>query len=462
MTAEARLVEFIATTSIDDIAADAREVVRRMLLSTLATGVAGAGEEGIAPLRELLLDRGGRAEATSLVFGDRLPAVSAALLNGTMCRALDFCDAMAPGVHVGSSVVPAALAAAELAGGADGRTLLAALAAGAEVGARFNLTEEMYGGFDPTGIAAVFGAVAAAGRVLDLSSDQLHHALALGFNRCGGSFQSHIDGSLAVRLQQGVVAESGVVCAQLAQRGITGPVNFLEGRYGFTRLYARDLCSPAAFVDGLGDEWRLTQFMFKRFPSCGVTQGVTQQALDVAAELDLQPDDVAHVLVRMPPYAHRLVGNPFVPGANARVGAQFSAQYCVANAIARGGATLEHFRPEMVTASALRPLISRIEVIADPELDRRGHSAVDFELLTTDGRRANRSYDISPGYPGNGLGPAEHRARFDDCMAYAPHPLTEDQIARLLGVVELEAYPDVGVLLDAVVVEAQMMPSSEM
>ena len=119
------------------------------------------------------------------------------------------------------------------------------------------------------------------------------------------------------------------------QRGFTGPVNFIEGRYGFTHLYARGLCSPAAFVDGLGDEWRLTQFMFKRFPSCGVTQGVTQQALDVAAELDLRPDDVARVTVRMPPYSHRLVGNPFSPGANPRVSAQFSVQYCVANAIAR-------------------------------------------------------------------------------------------------------------------------------
>ena len=143
MTAESRLVEFITATSYDDVAADAREIVRRMLLSTLATGVAGTGEDGIAALRELLLDRGGRAEATSLVDGDRLPATSAALLNGTMCRALDFCDAMAPGVHIGSSVVPAALAAAELAAGADWRTFVAALAVGAAVGARIKQNHEV-------------------------------------------------------------------------------------------------------------------------------------------------------------------------------------------------------------------------------------------------------------------------------------------------------------------------------
>ena len=81
-------------------------------------------------LRELLRERGGAAQATTLVYGDRLPAVAAARFNGTLCRALDYCDAMAPGPHIGSSLLPAALAAAELAGGCSGAEFIAALAAG--------------------------------------------------------------------------------------------------------------------------------------------------------------------------------------------------------------------------------------------------------------------------------------------------------------------------------------------
>ncbi len=441
---EERLAEFVVETTVDDVARDALDVARRVLLSTLATGVAGAGEEGVGELRSLLVERGGRPEATAIVFGDRLPATSIALLNGTACRALDFCDAIAPGAHIGSSVVPAALAAAELAGGCTGSTFFAAVAVGAEVGARFNLTEEMYAGFDPTGIAAVFGAVAAASRVMGLSRAQTRQALALGFNRCGGSFQSNIDGSLAVRVQQGLVAQTGLDCAQMAVRGITGPVNFLTGPYSFTHLYARDLCPPDAFVADLGSEWRSTHFMFKRFPSCGVTQGVTQQALDVTAELDLRGDDVEHVEVRLPPYSHRLVGNEFVPGDNPRVSAQFSVKYCVANAIMRRAATLEHFRPDLVLDPGLVPLMNRVDVRADPSMDRRGHSSVDFELLTTDGRRVRRSYDVAPGYPGNGLTEAEYRARVDDCMAYAAWPLGADQIAVLVETVDdLDGVADV-------------------
>ncbi|MGD9997456.1 MAG: MmgE/PrpD family protein [Ilumatobacteraceae bacterium] len=436
MESEHRLVAFVNGAELSQVPSEARTTLRNVLMAVLGAGIAGAGEEGIEPLRRLLVERGGRGEATSLVFGDRLPATSAALLNGTMCRALDFCDAIAPGAHVGSAVVPAALAAAESVGGCTGRELMTALSVGIEVGARFNLTEEMYDGFDPTGIASIFGAAAAAGRVMRLDDEQMLHALALAFDCCGGSFQSHIDGSLAVRLQQGWVAERGVLCAELARVGLTGPVNFLEGRCGFTHLYAKDLCAPTWFVERIGDEWRMNGFVFKTFPSCGVTQGVTQEALEVAAELGIGAADVERVEVRMPPYAHRLVGNPFTLGANPRVNAQFSVQYCVANAIVRGASKLEHFRPDAVSNPSLTPLIERIDVVADPSMDARGHSSVDLDLVTRDGRRASRRLDISPGFPGNGLGEAEHRARFDDCMAYAAHPLDDPQVERLIETID--------------------------
>lgn len=435
MSTEERLVRFINATQLARVPSSAIALVERVLLAVSGTGIAGAGEEGIAPLRALLVDRGGRSEATSLVFGDRLPAASAALLNGTMCRALDFCDAMAPGVHVGSSVVPAALAVAELVGGVSGEDFMAALVVGCEMGARFNLTEQMYNGFDPTGIAAIFAATAAAGRLMRLSDSQMLHALALAFNRCGGSFQSNVDGSLAVRLQQGLVAEAGVVCAQMAQAGLTGPRRFMEGHYGFVHLYAKNLCRADHFVDGLGDIWRCEGFMFKKFPSCGVTQGVTQQALEIARELSLTPRDIAHAQVKLPPYAHRLVGNPFQIGETPRVNAQFSAQYCVANAIARGSSRLEHFRPESVRDAVIADLVTRIDVVADAAMDARGHSAVDLRIETRDGRHASRSTDIAPGYPGNALTEADHRARFQDCMDYAAWPLQPNQINRWLSLI---------------------------
>jgi hypothetical protein len=85
---------------------------------------------------------------------------------------------------------------------------------------------------------------------------------------------------------------------------------------------------------------------------------------------------------------------------------------------------------------ALRPLIARIDVIADRALDARGHTAVDLEVTTHDGRTLSRSLDIAPGFPGAELDDAQHRARFDDCVAYAPHRPTAEQLQRFLDALQ--------------------------
>ena len=416
---EQQLADFVTGLRPGDVPADAQRVLGHIVRAVAGTALAGAAEDGIAALRDLLLERGGAPQATTLVFGDRLPAAAAAQFNGTLCRALDYCDAMAPGPHIGSALVPAALAAAERAGGCSGAEFLAALAVGAEVATRFNLSEAQYDGLDPTGICVVFGAAAAAARLMALTPQQTLHALALAFNRCGGSFQSHVDGSLGVRFTQGWVAQAGVECAQLAQRGVTGPHRFLAGHYGYAHLYGRGTLDVAAVVAGLGQDWRLHRVVFKKYPSCGVTQGVTELALRLAARHGLTAADLAQAEVRLPPYAHRLVGHAFQIGHNPRVDAQFNAGYCVANALARGSAQLAHFAPAMVADATLRPLIARIAVVADPALDARGHTAVDLAITTPDGRVLHDALDVAPGFPGADLTDAQHRARFDDCVAYA-------------------------------------------
>lgn len=444
MSTEVQLAEFVTGLRPADASPASHKTAQRVLMASIGAGIAAAREDGIAELRELLQARGGRAEARTFVYGDELPAVAAAQFNGTLSRALDFCDAMAPGPHFGSAVIPAACAAAELAGGCSGSEFLAALLVGCEIGARFNLTEAMYDGFDPTGVAAVFAATAAAARILRLSTKQTLNALGLALNRCGGSFQSNIDATLAVRLIEGWVAQSGLECAQLARAGMTGPRNYLTGPYGYAHLFGRDRLEPHEVVGRLGDEWRMNSIVFKKYPSCGATQGMTELTLQLVRELELKPESISRVEVRLNPYCHRLVGQPFEVGENPRVNAQFSAQYCIANALSRRSSKLSHFRPSEVSSPDTRALIGRITCVADPTLDARGHSSVDLAITTARGHVHSRTLDISPGFPGNELSDADHRERFEACMEYAPYPLPAASRDRFL-----EAAADLPALIDA-------------
>ena len=187
--------------------------------------------------------------------------------------------------------------------------------------------------------------------------------------------------------------------------------------------------------------------VFKKYPSCAVTQGVTELALSLVEAQGLKGEDILKAEVRLPPYAHRLVGHAFAPGANPRVDAQFSAAYCVANAFVRGASRLQHFTPAEVANAEVRSLISRISVLADPAMDARGHTAVDLSVTTRDGKVYKRALDIAPGFPGADLTDAQHEARFRECIAYAPRPLSQDRVEQILAALQdLPGLPDARVL----------------
>ncbi|CAM5734375.1 MmgE/PrpD family protein [Streptomyces hirsutus] len=233
---EERIARFVAHTRAADIPAEVLDVAHQVLRTVCGTAVAGAAQDGIAELRQLVVTQGGRAEARSFVHGDHLTAQSAALLNGSMARALDYCDTMVPGLHLGSSVVPAALAAAELRGGCTGAELLAALAVGLEAGVRFNLTEEQYGGLDPTGVAGLMGATAAAARAAGLGAE--HSAARAGILLqpvVRRVFRAMSTRPWRCALIQGWTAAAAVQSVQFAQAGLTGPCHFISGPFGYAR-----------------------------------------------------------------------------------------------------------------------------------------------------------------------------------------------------------------------------------
>lgn len=452
MKPEQRMTRFVRGLERRDIPEDVAAVVRQVLLTVAGTMIAGAREDGCEALRGLLATQGGKPEATVAIYGDKLPASAAALLNGVMGRALDFCDAMAPGLHIGSSLIPAAFAATELAGGCDGGKFLTALTVGAEIASRMNGGEADYDGFDPTGVAGVFGATAAAARILDLDEEQTLHALALAFNRCGGSFQSNVDGSLAVRLIQGWVAESGVQCARLAKAGITGPANFLTGVYGYMHLYSSGARTAGELFEELGQDWALKNIVFKRYPSCGCTQAATDLALSMLAATGITIDKVAAIRIRLPSYAYKLVGTPFTLGGNPRVNAQFSVQYCTASALIRGRSLLQDFCPGTVAEAGVVAVAERIMVIEAPEMNARDHTAVELSVETRDGTIHTRDMEIAPGFPGNPLGEDEHLSRFKDCLQYAPIKLPPKQVEQLLSAIrDVDLLPDATSLIQLLV-----------
>jgi 2-methylcitrate dehydratase PrpD len=445
---EQELVSYICRTTLSDIPPAVMKIAKNQVLTDVGTTIAGASADGCETLVTMAKDLGGKTEASILIYGGKVPAQQAAFLNATMARALDFDDSVAPGAHIGTATIAAALATAELVGGASGADFLAALCVGTEVGLRMNLWESEYDGFDPTGVCVPFASTAAAAKILRLSEAETWNALALAFCRCGGSFQANVDGVLATRVIEGWVAETGVTCARLAGRGITGPTNFLEGVYGYFHLFGRDRVTGESVVSGLGTDYQAGRLVFKKYPSCAGTQASTQTILDLMADESLAADNVEHVDVTVPPYIYKLVGHPFQVGSNPKVNAQFSIRYCVANALLRKESKLAHFEADAIKDPFVLDLVDRIEVVPDAAMDVRGHTALDMRVLTKDGREYLRSTDAAPGTPQRPLTQEEHLQRIRDLLAFTAKPPAEETVAELMAAVEhLEEMKDIRILV---------------
>src|SRR5512145_724417 len=112
-----------------DLPSDVVEITKKEVLDTLAVAVAGFAQPGPKELTEMVLDWGGKEEATLIGCKQKVPAPNAAQVNATLIHTRDFDDVHEQAVmHPGVVTIPVALAIAELKHGLDGKEFITAVA----------------------------------------------------------------------------------------------------------------------------------------------------------------------------------------------------------------------------------------------------------------------------------------------------------------------------------------------
>ena len=172
------LAQHVCRTGYADLPASAVESARRDLLDTFGCMLGGSGSPGISELFAVISRWGGLAESRVLLRGVSLPSPQAALLNASMGHALDFDDTLDTGgsIHPGVSVLGAALAVSDSLGHVTGKELLLAVVLGLDVSCRVALASTVDRGWHRTAAMGVFGATAAAGKLLRLTPEQIGRA----------------------------------------------------------------------------------------------------------------------------------------------------------------------------------------------------------------------------------------------------------------------------------------------
>jgi len=365
------LATWIANLRYDDIPQRTREVVRSALLDTLGCGVYGYRTPWARMLLEWARAGGNKAEAT--VWGEAgasLRAADAALVNGTSAHAFELDDYHNAKLHAGAVVIPAAVAMAEKLG-SSGKHLVTAIAAGYEVMIRSSLalnpSAARLRGWHLTGVCGPFGAAAACAVLMGLDAERTAWALGLAGTQGAGLWAFNADGTMSKRLHAGKAAHSGVLAAELAQSGFTGPTQIYEFDDGGVLKAFSDASNPAPLTAQLGRVWHLDSNAVKPYSCCGSTHSYVDAALALRRKLGAPWDASRPVRVGVCKVVNVQCGFDYAPSS--ALNAQMSLRYIVAAALAEGQALPEQFSDEKIGEPALVRLASEIELVHDPRLD---------------------------------------------------------------------------------------------
>ncbi len=380
----------------------------------------------------------GLAAGNSGVFGDaaRYTPAGAAFLNGALGHSLDFDDTHAAGcLHPGAPVIPAALAAGEIAG-VSGADVLAAIVAGYEVICRTALAlpagEHYNRGFHPTATCGAFGAAAAAGRAMGLDAGEIENALGIALSQAAGSLQFLANGAWTKRFQVGWSALCGLTAATLAREGFKGAVEALEGKHGFMHAYAPSP-TPARALERLGTSWELMATAVKPYPSCRFGHAGIDAVLALRAEHAIEPGEVESIEYGISRAGLLLIGEPQERRANPQnvVDGQFSGPFVLACALATGTMGWDSYA--RLQDPVIRALLPKIRCVHDEAIEALFPANMAGRVtLRARGRVFEKTVAVPRGEPANFLTEAELRAKF---AGLAASVLGDERTARLADAV---------------------------
>lgn len=367
----------------------------------------------IAAVRAMGLENG-----KARVFADpeSYSPAGAVLVNATLAHSLDFDDTHAAAiVHPGASIIPAALAAAEMTD-ASGAETLAAIVAGYEVALRLALAlpagAHYERGFHPSATCGVFGAAASAARVFKLNESKTASAFGIALSQSAGSLQFLANGAWTKRFQVGWASMGGFVAATLAREGFKGAAESIEGAYGFLRSYA-PAPQPGRVLQDIGRIWELMRTGVKPYPSCRWGHAGIDAAIAMRSEYGLRVEDIDSVTLGISGAGMSLVGEPAdkkMHPANT-VDAQFSGPFVIATALTTGKMDWDSYG--LLEDSRIHALMSRIRCEKDPEIEAEFPLNMSGKLTVQSGDKTLTKTVIVPkGEPANFLSDTELDAKY--------------------------------------------------
>ena len=419
------VVEFILGAELADMPEDVVRVGKRCLIDGIGVVLAGSTADCSRIVRDQLRRIAGAGEATVIGHESfKAPTFLAARANGTAGHALDYDDTQLSrypdrifGLLTHPTIPPLAsgLAVAE-ASGASGAAFLEAFLVGFEVECKVAEAihpEHYRRGFHSSGTIGAFGAVACAAKLMGLGADELELALGLTASLTGGIRLGF--GTMAKPLHVGRAAENGVSAAELAASGFTAGRAAFDSPWGFFHVMGGGF-DEEKLVGALGEPWAIVDpgVSVKPYPCGSLSHPSLDALLDVVEGHQLEPDDIARIVLRA---GNNILKPLRYPRPGNALEAKFSLPFLLSSIAIRRRAGIREFTDDFVASEPVRAMMRRVELVHDAEIERHGFEKMRsvVEVHLEDGRSFTREASVYRGGPERPLTREELHGKFAEC-----------------------------------------------
>ena len=441
------LAKFIVNHRPDDVPEKVRHEAARSFLNWVGCAVGASRHETVENALAALGEFSGPREATVLGRADKLDVMLAALMNGITSHTFDFDDThLKTVIHPSGPVASAILALSEhrLFNGKD---FLHAFILGVEAECRIgnSVYPQHYDvGWHITGTAGVFGAAAAAGRLLGLSEQQMTWALGIAATQSSG--MREMFGTMCKPFHPGNAARNGLLAALLAQKNFTSSVQGIEAKRGFANVLSTAF-KPGEITDKLGESWEVSLNTYKPF-ACGI---VIHPAIDGCVQLrnehKLTGDEIEAIALKAHPLVLELTGKK-----TPQVGLEgkFSVYHSSAVAVIYGAAGEAEYSDAVVRDPKVIALRDKVSATVDKTMHE---DQVHVSIRLKNGKTVEKYVEHAVGSLARPMSDADLEAKFKGlCKGI----LSDGETGKLIGLCW-----DVGKLKDAAEVARASVPAAQ-
>jgi 2-methylcitrate dehydratase PrpD len=438
------LAHYLVEARYEDLPAAVRREGVRTLLNYVGVAIGGSHHETVNVAVSALAPFSGPPQAGLFGRSERFDIMNAAFINGVSSHIFDYDDThLKTIIHPAGPVVSAILALAQMEP-VEGSDFLNALVLGVETECRIGnaVYPNHYDvGWHITGTTGVFGAAAAAGRLLGLSEHQMIWALGLAASQPVGLRESF--GSMNKSFNPGRASSNGLFAAILASKGFTSSDSMIEAKRGWANTISTKQ-DWSEIVSGLGERYEAALNTYKPF-ACGI---VLHPAIDAAVQLknenQISADDVKSVKLRVNPLVLELTGKK-TPQEGLE--GKFSVYHAVAVALIEGAGGEKQFSDRAVRDPNVIALRSKIVPIVDGTVKPE---QVDMTIELNDGRLLHKHIEHAIGSLENPMSDDDLDRKFFDL---ADGVLASVQAKRVLDLCKnIEALKDAGEIARAAAV----------